>query len=607
MILQALDGYYRRVAAKDPEFPRFGYGAAPISFAVILDLNGHIVDVSDLRQLYRGRNRSLELVVPKDFEDRTAGDARPRAFWDKPEYIFGVSQQPERALRRFRNFKARHESILADSSDEGLNALLNYLSDWDVSRGIPSRIANANDPEVNVCFMLSGHDGFIHDRPAARLAWELSLQTPSGSTSQCLVTGVQSPIARLHPLIKNIARPGQSTPKLVAFDKDSDAYASYDKLEGENASISEAAAFAYTTALNSLLSRTVGRTERGAPIYRNRVQIGDATTVFWAEADDAAQADAAEALASGFFNPLEAVDDGAPDLETDQTAAAKVRGILRTMADGRPIAEAAPDLAATTRFYVLGLSPNAARLSVRFWHATTLGDLASAFQQHWRDLDIEPRPWRTAPAIWRLLVQTAPQGKTENVPPHLAGEVMRAILGRTRYPRTLVTSVLMRIRADGDLNGIRAAILKACLIRQKEVVPVALDRANTNAGYRLGRLFAVLESAQKAALPGLNATIRDRYFAAASATPASVFPVLIRNANHHLGNLRKGDKGGLAVWLEREIGEVVDGLGTRFPGTLRIEEQGQFAIGYYHQRFAKGAGKPAEIADDSITPDATEQ
>ena len=172
---------------------------------------------------------------------------------------------------------------------------------------------------------------------------------------------------------------------------------------------------------------------------------------------------------------------------------------------------------------------------------------------------------------------------------------MRAILSGNRYPRTLFTSVITRIRADRDVNGLRAAILKACLSREEEDVPVSLDRENTNAGYRMGRLFALLESIQKAALPGLNATIRDRYYAAASAAPATIFPMLIRNTGNHLATLRKGDKPGLGGWFEKEMGSIIDGISGDFQRHLSLQDQGRFAIGYYHQRFAKIAAKPAEL------------
>ena len=599
MILQALNGYYERVARTDKSIPQFGYGTAQLSFSLVLDRSGIVLDVADLRRTVRSSSRPTEFVVPKDFDDRTAGDTAPRAFWDKPEYVLGVSDNIERAARRFQNFKARHIAMFQGNVDSGLQAILAFLMQWEPGQISTLRFADQMTSDVNICFRLDGELGFTHDSVAARAAWQSSLLKTQETTAQCLITGASITAARIHPLIKNISAPGKPTPKLISFDKDSDAYASYGKVEGANAPISEAMAFGYSTALNSLLSRTHGRDAKDRPIYRNRVQIGDATTVFWAEAADAVQAETSEDLMAALFNPPDEAAD------TDATATSKVRGIVEQMAAGRPIEQAAPNLAADTRFYVLGLSPNAARISVRFWHQTTLGDLGAAFQQHWQDMRIEPLPWRTAPAIWRLLREVAPQQKSENIPPNLAGAVMRAILDRTRYPATLLAAVITRIRADGDINGIRAALIKACLVRQNKEVPVSLDRANVNPGYRLGRLFAVLESTQKAALPSLNATIRDRYFGAASAAPASVFPLLVRNSNHHLANLRKGDKGRLAAWLEREIGEVIDGIGARFPGSLRLEEQGQFAIGYYHQRFAKRADKPTEIAEDTSTAAGT--
>jgi CRISPR-associated protein Csd1 len=261
-----------------------------------------------------------------------------------------------------------------------------------------------------------------------------------------------------------------------------------------------------------------------------------------------------------------------------------------------------PDLDPGTRCFVLGLAPNASRLSVRFWQVDDLGTLVARLGEHWHDLAIEPRPWKIAPEPWRLVRETAPQGKWENVPPTLAGETMRSILTGGHYPETLFASVVMRCRADRDLNGMRAAILKACLVRadrkaeRKESVSVSLDTEEINAGYRLGRLFAVLESIQREALHAVNASIRDRYYGAASATPGAVFPILLRTAGHHLSNIRKGDKTKLAGWFEREIGEIMDGIGTSLPRNLAIADQGRFAIGYYHQRYGRHKAAPPEVA-----------
>jgi CRISPR-associated protein Csd1 len=420
------------------------------------------------------------------------------------------------------------------------------------------------------------------------------------------MTGQEAQIARLHPSIKGVQGGQSSGASIVSFNLD--AFTSYGKEQGANAPVSDVAAFAYTTALNALLSRMRGRTEKGQPIYANRVQVADATTVFWAEADKPAQSAWADSFIAGLFDPRDDADENEVDPHRDRSEGAKVRTVLDAIARGRPLEDAAPEIdTERTRYFVLGLSPNAARISVRFWHQGTLGELAGRFQQHWRDLQIEPVPWKSAPAIWALLYEIAAQRKAENIPPSLAGEVMRAILTARPYPRSLFTATIMRCRADRNITGMRAAILKACLIRtEKEDVPVSLNRDNANPGYRLGRLFAVLENVQKTALPGLNATIRDRFYGAASATPGCVFPMLMRNTSHHLSNIRKGDKPRLAPWFEKEIGEIVLGLDGNFPKTLRLEDQGRFAIGYYQQRYAKKAHAPAELAQDLIAEDTND-
>ena len=356
---------------------------------------------------------------------------------------------------------------------------------------------------------------------------------------------------------------------MVSFDKD--AFKSFGKERGANAPVSERAAFAYAASLNALLEHNSKR----------RIQIGDATTVFWAEAArDDTRAGAAEDLLSMLVAP-----------PTDAEEIAKVADKLAAIAKGRPLTEVDPAVDKDTQFCVLGLAPNAARVSIRFWHRNTIGELARRIAEHWRDLRLEPAPRGTPPAAWRLLKETAAQGKAQNIPPTLGGALMRAIFGGGRYPRSLLAAVIGRMRADKDVNGLRAAICKACLARdhrlgfEEEDVPVGLSREEANPAYRLGRLFAVYESVQRAALGNnVNATIKDRYFGAASATPASVFPLLERNSVSHLASLRKGDKGGLARWFDGEIDEILAGMDTEFPRSLRLEDQGRFAIGYHHQR-----------------------
>ena len=308
--------------------------------------------------------------------------------------------------------------------------------------------------------------------------------------------------------------------------------------------------------------------------------------MFWAEAADSETAAAAEDFFADIMTP--------PD---DEQQSQKIFNILEQIAKGRPLQEIAPDLSPDTRFYILGLAPNAARISIRFWLDTTFGQLAANLAQHWQDLALEPRPWKTAPSVWRLLLQTAVLGKSENISPVLAGEMMRAVIGGTLYPMSLLAQLIARIRADGDANGLRVAMIKAVLQRRfrkgliHEEVSMSLNTESRNTAYLLGRLFAVLERIQYQALGELNAGIADRYYGSASAVPFSVFPRLLSGAKHHLSRLRK-DKAGMAVNLDKDLGEIIAMLPETFPRHLSIDEQGRFAIGYYQQKqsyFAKKA------------------
>ncbi len=579
--LQALAARYERLATKGEVSP-YGYSSERISYALVLAPNGCVVDVQPLLDASAGKPQPRRMVVPQAVK-RTSGIAS-NFLWDKTSYVLGVStKESRRVAEEHAAFKKLHERLLAGTADPGLQALLGFLAAWKPAR-FPEVPFSPEMRDTNFVFRLDGDEGFLHDRPAARKIWLSYLRSVDAPEAMCLVSGEIGPIARLHPAIKGIAGAQSSGASLVSFNLD--AFTSYGKEQGANAPVSEAAAFGYGTALNALL----------APGSRNMLRLADTTLVFWAELDNA------EAVVRGFFDPPR------PD---EKGEAARIRHVLEQMAQGRPLRDAAPDLDPETRFYVLGLAPNAARVSIRYWLESSLGELAERFRAWWEDLRIEPDPWDgRAPALWRLLYELAAQRKPENVPAHLAGELTRAILTGGRLPRALLAATLMRLRADHDVNGLRAALCKAVVVRDlrlsgsppKETSLVSLDPDDPNPGYRLGRLFATLENAQRYALGrNVNATIRDRYYGAASATPAAIFPVLIRNATHHLASLRKTGKGGLAYKLEKEMGAILDGVGASFPKSLRIEDQGRFAIGYYHERFGR-----ASVLPDTDLPDAAD-
>ena len=579
MILSALNDYYRRLSAQG-KVPAFGYSDEKISYALLISPDGEVKDVLDIRDTTGKKPVPKAMTVPQPAK-RTAG-IKSNFLWDKSSYVLGVSAKAgERTAQEHEAFKASHRAWLAECDDPGLQALLKFFDWWTPEHFSTLPFFKEEMLDANFVFRLDdGSHQYLHDRSAAQALRTKLLDDDGAKKSLCLVTGEQLPLARLHPAIKGVNGAQSSGASIVSFNLD--AFASYGKEQGDNAPVSEAAAFAYTTVLNHLLRR--------GEHNRQRLQIGDASVVFWAVAEDSKKAEQAEDLFALLIDPP----------TDDATETGKLRSVLDGIAQGRALHEIDPGLEDTTRFYVLGLAPNASRLSIRFWQTDTLEVFVHRFAEHYRDLSLEPPPWKSEPALWRLLYATAPsrdgKAKADDISPLLAGEFMRAILTGSRYPSSLLANVIMRFRADGDVSGLRVALCKAVLTRnhKKEIpVPVKLDSSLPDPAYRLGRLFAVLEGAQRAALGGqVNATIRDRYYGAASATPAAVFPVLLRNTQHHLAKVRK-DKPGLAYVLDADISEIMSELGSHFPKNLSMESQGRFAIGFYHQLQARFASKDA--------------
>lgn len=607
MILQALNDYYQRLRTQDVGIASPGYSQEGISYALVLSVEGQLVDVVDLREQTGKKCFACKMPVPASFK-RPGITPKSFTFWDKTSYVLGVADAKlskedkvsgkspvDIRLGEHAAFKDHHQKLLAHADDPSLQALLKFLAQWTPDQFQPPRF-NAEMLDSNLVFRLDGQMQYLHDTPAAQAIWSRLQAGADSKEGMCLVTGQRQPLARLHPAIKGVNGAQSSGASIVSFNLES--FSSYGKAQGDNAPVSEQAAFAYTTVLNHLLRRDESN--------RQRLQIGDASVVFWAEATSDAQAEAAETLLWEMLDPP--ADDAS---ETE-----RLRQALDAVASGRALRELNPELEDDTRLYVLGLAPNASRLSIRFWETGSLHSFALRLAEHFQDLALQPQPWKTEPAMWRLLHATAPsrdgKSKAEDIPPQLAGELTRAILTGSRYPRSLLNTIIMRLRADGDISGTRVALCKAVLARDlrlgvkgiNEEIPMSLDKEASNPGYRLGRLFAVLESAQHHALGGkVNATIRDRYYGAASATPATVFPMLLRNTQNHLSKVRK-EKPGLAVTLEKEISEIIDGLPPQFPLSLRLEDQGRFAIGYYHQSQARFGHSKDEDAD---TTESTEQ
>jgi CRISPR-associated protein Csd1 len=566
--LAALVRAYDRMAARN-EVPTFGYSIQNISFLVSLNADGSLAGMPvDLRSGEGKKRVARPLAVPQPAK-RTSGIAS-NFLWDKTAYVLGVTGgEGKRTAAEHKAFITLHRAMLAGSDDEGLVALLRFLEGWR-----PDRFVELAWPEEmkdqNIVFALEQQrldNVCIHERPAARKLWAKLSSAASGKNGEavCLVSGEKAPVARLHPAIKGVWGAQSSGASIVSFNKD--AFTSYGHEQGDNAPISEAAAFAYTTVLNRFLKRDSGHC----------IQIGDASTVFWADAGDPMAAEDAEDI----FASLIGVDD-------EKISNRRVKDTLEKIRAGRAAADVIANLPKGVRFYILGLAPNASRLSVRFYLEDDFGVIAQRYLEHVERLRIEPPPREAAPSIWRTLVETAVLRKTENIQPNLAGEWLRAILSGSPYPLTLMSTLIMRLRADHDVNALRVAMLKSVLIKNFDMeVPVALDPAYKDQGYLLGRLFALYEQVQTAALGrNINATIKDKYYGAASAQPRKVFHMLEAGSANHLSKIGK-QKPGLKVNMEKQIGAIMDLMEPGkdpFPASLPNKSQALFGLGYYHQR-----------------------
>ncbi len=575
MILQALNSYYERLGA-DPEsgMPPFGTSMENVSFALVLSAVGTLLAVEDLRE-QQGRKLSPQKLPVPAAVTRTSG-IKANFIWDKAAYVFGSDADgpTEKNTQRFEAFKDLLRIVGEGIDDQGFAAVLSFVQSWDSSW--TETIIGQYQPwedvfNANLVFRLDGVPGFIHNRMPIQTAWQsYSRQASDAPSIQCLINGEKDvPQARVHTPIKGVRGGQTSGGYIVSFN--ASAFISYGQAK---AAVAEKSAFAYTTALNSLLA---GKS-------RQKVVVGDMTLVFWAK-----DASPAETFFADFFDPPVEPDDK-QESEDDQQTTEKIRGLLQAIRDGRRATDFIPDLDDSVRFYILGMSPNAARLSIRFWETDSLGNLLSRIGKHFKHLaivrqfDNEPE----FPPLWRLLCQTATLGKSENVSPVLAGGMARAMLTGTRYPQNLLPVVLERIRAEHSVTYFRAALLKAFLIRntsdKQMEVSMSLNPDRTDLPYLLGRLFAVLEKAQEEAIPNTNATIKDRYLASASATPGQIFHMLLKNSANHIAKLRKDPaKKGRAIYYDIMTQDIIAKF-DNYPATLTAEEQGLFMIGYYHQR-----------------------
>ena len=565
MILQTLTQYYEDLLARG-DIDRPGWARAKVSWGLEPAPDGQLLAVLTLQdEQPRGKKTVLVpqmLPVPEPVK-RSSGVAA-NFLCDNSAYLLGIDAKgkPERTAQCFAAAKALHLELLREVPGEAAAAVRHFFETWQPAQAAAHpALAECIDDVLkggNLIFLCADH--FVQDDPDVQKAWQQYRdRTGNEPPIRCLVTGQQAPLARLHPSIKRVAGARSSGASLVSFN--ADAFCSYGHEQGANAPVGTYAAFAYTQALNSLLAD------------RDHVQyIGDTTVVCWAQGGDPVYQDAGmDAL---FFDDFWTESD--------------LRSAIEKLAQGCPAEWHNVLLEPGTHFYVLGLAPNAARLSVRFFWQDSFAALARNVQQHYEDLNITgPAGDRHFPPslYWFTRETVNLKSRTPTVTPRLTGDVLSAVLNGTPYPATLLNDVTLRIRAEQTVTRGRAAILKAYYLRKpnpfcpKEVLTVQLNEESSYMPYVLGRLFAVLEAVQTAASPNINSTIKDRYFNSACATPAVVFPTLIKLAQKHLQKLSEGQR----IYYDRQITELAGRLDQPFPARLNLPEQGAFEIGYYHQ------------------------
>jgi len=592
MIIQALNRYYQILLEdKTSQIPSYGYCNAKVDYVLCISENGELVDILPLEEI-NDNNKYFPktLTIP---ERRIRTDISANFMCDKSIYILGIDKNsnPQRLKKAFEAFKRLHFKILSSATGRAAKAILAFLDKWDISIAkkniILQEYIDGTLKARNIVFRLDGETGYLHDDPEIKKLWEMyNSSNKIDIEGQCLVTGEKSIISRLHPKITNIRGTFPGGSPLVSF-KDS-AYESYGKTQSFNSPISQSVTFSYSTALNHILSNK-----------KQKIQIGDITTVFWGESPQSIITDFTLELLNPYHYKNEKVDNDI--YKQDTRIESLVKDVLLRVKLGMRIDNFFSELDPKTKFYILGLSPNKARIAVRFFYSDTFGGFVEKVAQHYKDMElVKDFSYKPDNIPIRMILNETVSNKSRDkkVMPLLAGTVMRSIVSGSLYPESLFNAVMIRIKTDMDdidskinrFNYIRIAMIKAYLTRKarmqnnknlKEVLSVSLNEKTTKVEYLLGRLFAVLEKAQQDANPNLNKTIKDRYFTSASANPSVIFPILLKLTQHHIAKMEKKIK----IATERRISEIMD-LVNQFPSYLKLEQQGIFALGYYHQRVA---------------------
>ena len=598
MILSALVHLYEELC-KQGKIQAEGWGIAKVTHRILLDKEGHLCGIISARKkVQRGKKEievPCEMCVPLPVT-RSSG-VKANFLCDNSSYFLAVDSKGKvpRTIQCFEAAKELHHQVLEHCHSPVAKAILHFFDTWGSGKAEKDSLIQENLEDIiagsNFVFQVDGVDA-IEDEEIKR-SWENfqgTSQADEDSTSagQCLITGADNQkIALLHPKIKGVRGAQAAGANLVSFN--APAFCSYggDGEQGKNAPVSERAAFAYGSALNALLAD------------QSHTQIiGDTTIVYWSEHGISACQD----FMMSFLGNNAGIDDHTLDT------------IVTHMRNGLPVDLEGVEISPDEPFYILGLAPNAARISVRLFLRNTFCKLVTNLSLHQERMKLDGPSWEKQNIpLWKTLKATAnPNGKEQAASPLLAGSLFRAVLQNTKYPASAFQNILLRIFADQDkaadggrsavekISHTKAAFIKAYLLKNGQEhwegkLQMALNENCNDVSYVLGRMFSLLENIQQGANPGINTTIKERYFNSACATPAPVFPILLKLANTHLSKL----DGGKAVYFKKKMGALMDKIimpdeGIPFPARLTSEEQGAFILGYYQETQARYKGKEEE-------------
>lgn len=573
MILQALVKHYENLVEEE-KVSKQGWCSAKVSYEIELSKEGEIKNIICLKiEEERGKKtviRPQNLLVP-EMVTRSSG-VSANFLCDNAKYLLGISQENDekdkkRAEECFLAARDKHLSLLNHAEGEMAKAICLFFQNWKPEKAMKYPKISENWEDItdggNLIFGMGTH--YAQDDMQIKRIWDnRKMEINQEAKGICLVTGEQEEISRIHRGIKGVPGAQSSGAALVSFNAPS--FESYGKEQSYNAPVGKYAEFAYTTALNYLLSDR-----------KYSLQIGDTMVVFWAESGKTDYQDA-------FLECME------PPIDNQE----ELKGLFERIQEGKPIIIKGNELNPEQRFFILGLAPNAARLSVRFFYENSFGKILTNISEHYKRMEIIKPKWEENQylGVQEMLFETVNKKSTDKKPiSNMATMTFRAILSGDRYPARLYSDTLIRIRAEQDekkLSWKRMSIIKTYLIHNYKWKEgenyMGLNEESNDIAYVLGRLFSVLESIQADANPGIQATIRDRYFNSACGTPASVFPVLIKLKNSHMKKIGR-EKEGTKKYYEKLFADIMWKINEQegFPKRLSLEEQGKFALGYYHQ------------------------